>query len=251
MTKINQIAQAFAAGVAFARSAGLAMDAAEEDKGFWRTIRGRKIHFGPDGKATNAPDWFKGSTQEPEKRDEPQENPLYAARANATARATRTTPEQLAAKVRQATDRMQARMVKATRAVTERIDNGFVIQGPASEVERIRNGIYRIGTRLSSGEGMVGSACFTVEDAAYSGVIDQEQAKFEVNKIRETADRYAEIARKLNKFMNQAKTTRVDTAVSARRIRRAEKTVNELYQSLDKQIDEINYRIRKAKGYVR
>ena len=58
MTRINQIAQAFAAGVAFARSTGLAMDAAEEDKGYWRTIRGHKIHFGPDGKATNAPDWF-------------------------------------------------------------------------------------------------------------------------------------------------------------------------------------------------
>ena len=36
MTKINQIAYAFAAGVAFARSTGLAMDAAEEDKGYWR-----------------------------------------------------------------------------------------------------------------------------------------------------------------------------------------------------------------------
>lgn len=43
MTRINQIAQAFAAGVAFARSTGLAMDAAEEDKGYWRTIRGHKI----------------------------------------------------------------------------------------------------------------------------------------------------------------------------------------------------------------
>ena len=62
MTKINQIAQAFAAGVAFARSTGLAMDAAEEDKGYWRTIRGHKIHFGPDGKATNAPDWFNSSS---------------------------------------------------------------------------------------------------------------------------------------------------------------------------------------------
>ena len=62
MTKINQIAQAFAAGVAFARSTGLAMDAAEEDKGYWRTIRGHKIHFGPDGKATNAPDWFNGTS---------------------------------------------------------------------------------------------------------------------------------------------------------------------------------------------
>lgn len=198
--------------------------------------------------------------QEPEKREEPQEDPLYAARgkvingpatANAPASATRATPEQIAAKVRQATDRVQARMVKATRAVTERIDNGFVIQGPASEVERIRNGIYRIGTRLSSGEGMIGSACMAVEDAAYNGIIDQERAKSEVNKIRETADRYAEIARKLNKFMNQAKTMRVDTAVSARRIRQAEKTVNELYQSLDKQIDEINYSERKARGYVR
>ena len=58
MNHIKQLADAFAAGVAFARSASLAMDAAEEDKGFWRTIRGRKIHFGPDGKATNAPDWF-------------------------------------------------------------------------------------------------------------------------------------------------------------------------------------------------
>lgn len=198
--------------------------------------------------------------QEPEKREEPQEDPLYAARgkvingparANAPARATRATPEQIADKVRQATDRVQARMVKATRPVTERIDNGFVIQGPASEVERIRNGIYRIGTRLSSGEGMIGSACMAVEDAAYNGIIDQERAKSEVNKIRETADRYAEIARKVNKFMNQAKTMRVDTAVSARRIRQAEKTVNELYQSLDKQIDEINYSERKARGYVR
>lgn len=98
---------------------------------------------------------------------------------------------------------------------------------------------------------MVGSACMAVEDAAYNGIIDQERAKSEVNKIRETADRYAEIARKVNKFMNQAKTTRVDTAVSARRIRQAEKTVNELYQSLDKQIDEINYSERKARGYVR
>lgn len=198
--------------------------------------------------------------QEPEKREEPQEDPLYAARGkmingpartSATARATRATPEQIADKVRQATDRVQARMVKATRPVTERIDNGFVIQGPASEVERIRNGIYRIGTRLSSGEGMIGSACMAVEDAAYNGIIDQERAKSEVNKIRETADRYAEIARKVNKFMNQAKTMRVDTAVSARRIRQAEKTVNELYQSLDKQIDEINYSERKARGYVR
>lgn len=198
--------------------------------------------------------------QEPEKREEPQEDPLYAARGKmingpartgATARATRATPEQIADKVRQATDRVQARMVKATRPVTERIDNGFVIQGPASEVERIRNGIYRIGTRLSSGEGMVGSACMAVEDAAYNGIIDQERAKYELNKIRETADRYAEIARKVNKFMNQAKTMRVDTAISARRIRQAEKTVNELYQSLDKQIDEINYSERKARGYVR
>ena len=198
--------------------------------------------------------------QEPEKREEPQEDPLYAARgkvingpakANAPARATRATPEQIADKVRQATDRVQARMVKATRPVTERIDNGFVIQGPASEVERIRNGIRRIGTRLSSGEGMVGSACMAVEGAAYNGIIDQERAKYELNKIQETADRYAEIARKVNKFMNQAKTMRVDTAVSARRIRQAEKTVNELYQSLDKQIDEINYSERKARGYVR
>ena len=198
--------------------------------------------------------------QEPEKREEPQEDPLYAARgkvingpakANAPARATRATPEQIADKVRQATDRVQARMVKATRPVTERIDNGFVIQGPASEVERIRNGIRRIGTRLSSGEGMVGSACMAVEDAAYNGIIDQERAKYELNKIQETADRYAEIARKVNKFMNQAKTMRVDTVVSARRIRQAEKTVNELYQSLDKQIDEINYSERKARGYVR
>ena len=62
MTRINQIAQAFAAGVAFARSTGLAMDAAEEDKGYWRTIRGHKIHFGPDGKATNAPDWLKNAS---------------------------------------------------------------------------------------------------------------------------------------------------------------------------------------------
>lgn len=61
MNDIKQLADAFAAGVAFARSAGLAMDAAEEDKGFWRTIRGRKIHFGPDGEATNAPDWFNPS----------------------------------------------------------------------------------------------------------------------------------------------------------------------------------------------
>ena len=198
--------------------------------------------------------------QEPEKREEPQEDPLYAARgkvingpakANAPARATRATPEQIADKVRQATDRVQARMVKATRPVTERIDNGFVIQGPASEVERIRNGIRRIGTRLSSGEGMVGSACMAVEGAAYNGIIDQERAKYELNKIQETADRYAEIARKVNKFMNQAKTMRVDTVVSARRIRQAEKTVNELYQSLDKQIDEINYSERKARGYVR
>ena len=194
--------------------------------------------------------------QEPEKRDEPQEDPLYAARGKmingpARARTTRATPEQIADKVRQATDRVQARMVKATRPVTERIDNGFVIQGPASEVERIRNGIYRIGTRLSAGEGMVGSACMAVEDAAHNGIIDQERAKYELNKIRETADRYAEIARKVNKFINQAKTMRVDTAVSARRIRQAEKTVNELYQSLDKQIDEINYSERKARGYVR
>ena len=71
MTRINQIAQAFAAGVAFARSTGLAMDAAEEDKGYWRTIRGHKIHFGPDGKATNAPDWLKSSTRGTEKRGEP------------------------------------------------------------------------------------------------------------------------------------------------------------------------------------
>lgn len=62
MNNIKQLADAFAAGVAFARSAGLAMDAAEEDKGFWRTIRGRKIHFGPDGKATNAPDWLKSAS---------------------------------------------------------------------------------------------------------------------------------------------------------------------------------------------
>lgn len=72
MTRINQIAQAFAAGVAFARSAGLAMDAAEEDKGYWRTIRGRKIHFGPDGKATNAPNWFKGTSTG---RTEPNKSP--------------------------------------------------------------------------------------------------------------------------------------------------------------------------------
>lgn len=62
MTKIDQIAQAFAQGVKFAENLKLAMDAAEEDKGYWRTIRGRKIHFGPDGKATNAPDWFKSSS---------------------------------------------------------------------------------------------------------------------------------------------------------------------------------------------
>ena len=98
---------------------------------------------------------------------------------------------------------------------------------------------------------MVGSACMAVEGAAYNGIIDQERAKYELNKIQETADRYAEIARKVNKFMNQAKTMRVDTVVSARRIRQAEKTVNELYQSLDKQIGEINYSERKARGYVR
>lgn len=71
MTRINQIAQAFAQGVKFAENLKLAMDAAEEDKGFWRTIRGHKIHFGPDGKATNAPDWFKGSTKGTEKRGKP------------------------------------------------------------------------------------------------------------------------------------------------------------------------------------